>query len=232
MDGLRHGTKRAVGPETLSGIVLGARLLEDPGARFAPLNMRLLYLHRDPRAAGRGAIGSRRLLDRLREQSEDVLIAYAVWGKDEPDQQVPDRYPDDVLREQPFWLWDPDVIIIEGGPFHPGTPLRWRVPKPALERFCAAGGVLIILDADYGLVVAQQELFRAIVDGRLVAIPFAGPISWVEGRAGPVHGFDLEHTAGPSDRTIVCRPELMVIADWLKPASTAWPRSSRITRSS
>lgn len=179
--------------------------------------MRLLYLHSELRSSGRSAIRGRRLLERLRARADEFLVAYAVWGADEDDQSVLDQYPDEVLSESAFRDWRPTVVVLEGGLFEPGDGIHWRVPHGVLHGFCRAGGILVITDVDAPTLRAQRHAYQHVENGKLIAFPFADHVSWISGFRSPVYALDLEHGLG-SDHVIACRPDLMFVEEWLRPA--------------
>jgi WD40 repeat protein len=174
--------------------------------------MRTIYLQRALSLNGRGALGGRRLADRLRESSEAFLLGHLVMEEERAASAHP-VIREDVISEIEMLKLDPDVIFLEGGLFSGGSG-AWRIPEALASEFVEQGGTLIVADVNVNLLRDEQEEYQ-------LAAGFLGAAASYRGR-DPVDGYD-ERSFWKGTRQILCRPGDMVLSDWLRPVYDGIP---------
>ncbi|PWI16211.1 hypothetical protein DI272_20105 [Streptomyces sp. Act143] len=175
--------------------------------------MRTLYLQRSLSMNGRGALGGRVLVDRLRAESEELLLGHLVHPEDKvPPAHSPVRR--DVISETEFLGFAPNVVVMEDGLFT-GRDGFWRIERHLAEEFVADGGTLVVADADRTVLQEQQA-------GYLDAASFLGARpAYLQGR-WPLESVDTKRCWG-SHKQIRCLPEQMYVSDWLRPVYDGIP---------
>jgi hypothetical protein len=174
--------------------------------------MRTIYLQRSLSINGRSALGGRALVDRLRQESGDLLLGAYVF----PEEKVGGLDPQirrDVISEVELLTFAPTVIVIEGGLFS-GKGGAWRVERALAEEFVSSGGTLIVADVDVNALREQRAEYREVSG-------FLGASAQYRGRE-PVLGYD-ERRFWEGNKQILCRPDRMIISDWLRPVYDGIP---------
>src|ERR1044072_6534051 len=142
--------------------------------------MRTIYLQKSLSINGRRALGGRRLVDRFREVSEDLLLGHIVWSEARAITANP-GLEQDIISEVEMLRLNPDVIFLEGG-FFTGKGGGWRVEQELAKDFVEKGGTLIVADVDVNILREQQTEYRNIAG-------FLGAIAAYRDRE-PVLGYD------------------------------------------
>jgi len=131
-----------------------------------------------------------------------------------PDEEA-SKYTDPKIRDDivPYNLikqLDPNLVYIEGGLFVDDKGC-WKIPREKVEELTRAGAVVIVADADHNELTQHKSyyqeassLFLSLVDYGKKDFPH------------PVYGADLS-SFWKGDRQIVCKPEKMIISEWLRP---------------
>jgi TIR domain-containing protein len=172
--------------------------------------MRTLYLQSTLSINGRQSLKGRRLFDRLRNVSDDCLLAHAVSSNPTDDPPADPRIADDVVSHSLLREFDPTVIYVEGGLFATDEG-RWRVPRLLVEDLVTQGTVLVIADADVNALREHKTHYQKA--GTLIrALADYGPHDELD----PEYGAD-ETSFWKGHRQIVCKPSEMVFSKWLRP---------------
>ncbi|MEU6374344.1 toll/interleukin-1 receptor domain-containing protein [Streptomyces sp. NPDC046909] len=175
--------------------------------------MRTVYLQKSLSMNGRGALGGRVLVDRLRAESEDLLLGHVVFREENvPPVDSPIRR--DVISETEFLGFAPNVVVMEGG-LLTGRDGTWRLVRPLAEEFVEDGGTLIVADADFSVLHGQQA-------GYLEAADFLGARATYRAGSWPLVGQDNMRNSG-SQKVIRCLPDRMYVSDWLRPVYDGIP---------
>ena len=174
--------------------------------------MRTIYLQRSLTINGRGALGGRRLVDRLRDVSEDVLVGHMIASEDYA-QRADASVRQDIISEVELIKFAPNVIFLEGG-FFAGSGF-WRIDQDLAREFVERGGALIVADADLN-TLRQQRL------DYYEAVGFLGAAAAYRDKE-PVAGYD-EKSYWRGTKQILCNPEDMIISEWLKPIYEGIPQ--------
>jgi hypothetical protein len=172
--------------------------------------MRTIYLQRMLSINGTGALGGRVLVDRLRDESDDLLLG-AVVNDEETMPGVPDAFRDDVISEVQLLTFDPSVIMMEGGLL---TGERWKIGRDLAEDFVRGGGVLVVADADWNTLNQEAAGYREASGFLGIAVRYRNGM--------PVAGHD-EKRNWRGSKQILCRTDQMVISDWLRPVYDGIP---------
>lgn len=175
--------------------------------------MRTVYLQRSLSLNGRGALGGRVLVDRLRAESEDLLLGHVVYREDRMPGVVPE-IRQDVLSETQFLEFAPDVVVLEEGLFTGQRGDTWRVDRGLAEEFVTGGGTLVVADAGINVLREQRGAYEE-------AAPFLGARAAFRDR-DPLESIDNKRNWG-SNKQILCRPDHMVLSDWLRPVYDGIP---------
>ncbi len=172
--------------------------------------MRTLYLQSSLSINGRESLKGRRLFDRLRDLSDDCLLAHMVASK--PHEKAPSdpRIAEDVVTHSLLRELNPTVICVEGGLFATDEGM-WKVPRPLVEELVARGGVFVIADADVNALGKHKVHYKG-----------AGSLTHAYVSYGSDDDLDPEYGADETSfwkghRQIVCKPSEMVFAKWLRP---------------
>ena len=159
---------------------------------------------------GRNALSGRVLYDRFKDLSDEILLGHLVYD-DEPYSKVTeDDLKQDILSHDLLRQFRPNIIYVEGGLFANEGGL-WKIPRKIAEEFCANGGVLIVADVDQNLLYEQKDQYRE-----------AGSFFKAFAKYGekdsrhPVYASD-ETSYWKGYRQILCKPDKMVLSDWLRP---------------
>ncbi len=116
----------------------------------------------------------------------------------------------DIIANDLIRQFRPNVIYIEGGLFANEDGL-WKIPRKIAEEFCASGGALIVADADQNLLYQQKEQY-AQASSFFKAFARYGE----NDSPHPVYASDaMSYWKGY--RQILCKPDKMVLSDWLRP---------------
>lgn len=102
--------------------------------------MKTLYLQSYLSINGRGALKGRNLYDKLKNLSEECLLAHMISSSEK--QLSNPKMANDVVDHSLFRDFDPTVIYVEGGLFasDDGT---WKVPQSLVEKFVNEGGIFM-----------------------------------------------------------------------------------------
>lgn len=175
------------------------------------MEMRTLYLQRILSVNGRDSLGGRILYDEFRKRSKESLLGHFVTSDEDAATYNDLPVGDDVISYDLFKRLDPNVIYLEGGLFMDGKG-TWRIPRAFAEEFVAAGGVMIVADADANELREKKQ-------------PYADAGTFLQARASyvppdgdePEDGRDEVSNWGGATE-IYCKPERMVVSDWLRTA--------------
>ncbi|MDH6709054.1 hypothetical protein P3T27_005800 [Kitasatospora sp. MAA19] len=173
------------------------------------MTLRTLYLQRMLSVNGRNSLAGRQLFDHLKEISEECLLAHAVLKREDADRFRNGNIANDVISEDLVDQLDPNFIYLEGGLFLDGD--LWRIAQPIAEHFVANGSVLVVADVDINQLHENKAQYRE-------ASTFLGArFDYGQSdRSSPVYGAD-QGSFWLNPRQIVCLPQKMVIAEWLRP---------------
>jgi hypothetical protein len=172
----------------------------------ATMSLRVLYLQRRLSVNGRSAVSGRRLFDALKGVSDDTLLAHMVVEQISKDADP--RMRDDLVSREGFFRLNPNVIFMEGG-FFANDQGTWRVPRSIAEEFVSLGGAMIVADADVNELNFRKEIYRAASDFLGASADYLGENDVADVRD--------DQSFWKSSNQIVCRPEEVVCADWLRP---------------
>src|SRR5260370_21737157 len=161
---------------------------------------------------GRSALGGRALADRLRQESDALLLGALVFGEEAVSGLDP-AMRQDVISEVELVTFGPTVMVLEGGVFS-GRGGAWRVEKALAEEFVSSGGTLVVADVDVNILREQRAEYREVAG-------FLGASAQYRGRE-PVMGYD-ERRFWKGRGQILCRPDRMVISEWLRPVYDGIP---------
>jgi hypothetical protein len=198
-----------------------SRSFRSPTKGYEQLAMRLLYLTAGLRSVGSDYFWGRKLFERLRDRCEtDPLLAYAVWADawTESGDIYEDRWANQIVSEQAFRAFAPDVIVIEGGMFEGGSG-RWRIPPDLLRQTIARGGVVIAADNSRS-IFEDDACWEALhsADGRqLTGVAPRRDRLYEEMTGGRVQYLGDPDNTGRYG-ALICHPERMILpADWVMP---------------
>ena len=172
--------------------------------------MRTIYLQQYLSINGRNALAGRVLFDRLKELSEETLLGHVIYEDEMFSKVTNSAVRQDIISHTLLRQLRPDLVYVEGGLFADEEGL-WRIPRAIAEEICAAGGVIIVADVEHNRLYRHKEHYRA-----------AGSFFKAYARYGeddsphPVYASD-QVSCWKGDRQIVCRPEKMVLDEWLRP---------------
>ncbi len=174
------------------------------------MKLRTIYLQRHLSMNGRNALSGRVLFDRFKELSEEVLLGHLVCDDAFFSRVTDNLLRQDIISHSLLRQFRPDVVYVEGGLFVSGDG-TWRIPMGVADEVCANGGVIIVADVDQTLLSWQKEHYWE-----------AGRFFNVVARYGkgesedPVYASD-EVSFWRGHNQIVCKPEKMVLSEWLRP---------------
>jgi hypothetical protein len=170
--------------------------------------VKTLYLQRALSSAGQESLAGRLLADRMRDLSDNFVLSHVV----RPEETSDPRYAQDVVSTAALQASGPDLIYVEGGfGYSHNVP---RVPLVVVNALVQQGCVLIIADVDLNRALHERDMYQAIRSMTGATIDYG---SDPDRNPDPVYGIDkTSYWEFPSN--IVCRPERMLISDWLEPA--------------
>lgn len=179
--------------------------------------MRTLYLQRMPSLIGREAFSGRKLFDQFKAVSEESLLSFAVIDDEEAQKTHPNA-KSDFLSLMHFVRFDPDVIYIEGGLFYRyGDDWRWRIPRPLLEKCVMQSSVVLVADIDRNKLREEKALYLEAGDFLGTYAQYSVSHLGEVDSDHPVYGIDETHNWKGSSQNIICKPERMLISDWIRP---------------
>lgn len=167
--------------------------------------MRCIYLQNSLSMNGRDSLRGRKLYDEFKKQGE-TLLKYVIVSQESARQYNP-AVMGDVIPEVTFLEFNPDLLFIESGLFT-GSDGTWKVDQRIAQEFVEAGGVVIVSDVDLNLLRTQREAYKS-------AVGFIGAGAAYRG-AEPVGGYDEVRYWG-GNKQILCKPDEMVLSNWLRP---------------
>lgn len=176
------------------------------------MRMRTVYLQRMLSINGRNALGGRVLLDRLRTESEDLVLAHMV----DLEEHIPGMSAavrQDVLSETEFLRFAPTVVVLEEGLFT-GEAGGWRIARELAEEFVTGGGTLVVADVSWNILQRQRSAYRE-------ASLFLGATAAYRGQE-PLESIDNRRN-WDSNKQIRCLPDRMITSDWLRPVYDGIP---------
>jgi len=177
------------------------------------VSLRTLYLKSYPSINGRNSLKGRKLYDRLKEISEDCLMGYMVLSDEEAAEFSHPHIRNDILSYTLVKRLDPNLIYIEGGLFDEGGIFqgKWRITRSIAEELVASGAVMIVADVDVNRFHSHKPFYKDAMFFLQVSADYG-----VHDGNGPIHGSDqVSYWEGYYQ--IVCKPEKMVVSDWLRP---------------
>jgi len=167
-------------------------------------NRRLLHLTRQPSTTDWG-FSCRRLINEFEEQGYDVQVRWAFTPDIAKLAATDPQYKNDMFDEDFFRAFEPDLIMVEGGPWSDPQQGTWRMPQDLAVEFVDNGGVLIALHAN-----SRFQYEEVVKD-----LPFFGGAAPEDGRILQIRD---EVSYSESDGRIVAHPDRMVIDASLSPA--------------
>jgi hypothetical protein len=174
------------------------------------MKLRTIYLQQSLSVVGRNALAGRVLFDRFKELSEEILLGHIVYDDDTFSKVTDASLRRDIISRSLLRQFRPDVVYLEGGLFA-NTEGLWRIPTDVADEVCANGGVIIVADVEHNDLYQHKQYYRE-----------AGQFFKALAKYGE---HDSQHPVYASDevsfwkgyRQIVCKPEKMVLSEWLRP---------------
>jgi hypothetical protein len=160
---------------------------------------------------GRDSLAGRQLYDRLGKLSEDCLLGHMVLPTEEASKVSDPRIGNDIIPHDLLVRFDPNLIYVEGGLFA-GVEGEWRIPRPMAEKCVRDGAIMIVLDVDYNRLGNQKMHYKEATSFFQVSIDYG-----LHDDDEPVYGADLISNWGGGSHEIVCKPDKMIISEWLRP---------------
>jgi hypothetical protein len=178
--------------------------------------LRTIYLQRYLSINGRRALSGRALFDRFKEMSEEILLGHAIYDDEAFSKIAEPALKQDVVNHSLVRDFRPDVIYVEGGLFA-NDEGAWKVPREIADEVCSNGGVIIVADVDHNLLYQQKKHY-------IEAGPFFKALAMYgkQNPEEPVYGLD-ETSFWKGYRQILCKPEKMVLHEWIKPVYSGIP---------
>ena len=178
-------------------------------AKGRTMTMRTIYLQQYLSVNGRNALSGRVLFDKFKELSEEILLGHMICDDEVFSKITEPALKQDIVCHALVREFRPDVIYMEGGLFadDKGT---WRIPKQIADEVCANAGVIIVADVEHNRLYGQKDHYLE-----------AGQFF----KAFAAYGKDDEDLVYASDETsfwkgyrqILCKPEKMILSDWIRP---------------
>jgi hypothetical protein len=174
------------------------------------MTLRTLYLQEVLSIGGRHSLIGRQLYDEFRRISEECLLGHIVLPSEETSKFSDPQLQKDVISYDLFKRLDPNLVYLEGGLFanHKGL---WRIPRPLAEELVTAGAVIIVADADVNELRHHKPHYEEASTFLKASANYG-----VRDDPDPVYGAD-QTSFWRGHRQIVCKPEKMIISEWLRP---------------
>lgn len=174
------------------------------------MKLRAIYLQQYLSVNGRNALSGRVLFDKFKELSDDILLGHSVIADDKFSNFTKPEVKNDLISFSIVRKFKPNVIFLEGGLFSDdkGT---WRLPREIAIEVLEYGCAIIVADVEMNRLYQQKEHYREAGDF------FNALASYGENDSShPVYGTDTSRF-WKGERQILCKPEKMIISEWLRP---------------
>jgi hypothetical protein len=169
---------------------------------------RLLHLTTLWSGVGRGGFRARALIERFQSEGWEVLVRY-MFVEDRPAAIAKNpALESDATDAAELDSFRPTVVLSEGGLLAAETR-DWKMPAKIAVDYVESGGVFLVLDAGRHVFGDQPGLAgETAFFGARVRPTDSGSIRYLRDEASNFgHGSNL-----------LCRPENMVVDEWLRPA--------------
>jgi TIR domain len=174
------------------------------------MKLRTIYLQSMLSINGRDALSGRVLFDKFKNVSDEVLLGHAIWDDEAHSKLTDSTLRRDLLSYSLVREFQPNVVYIEGGLFANPDGI-WKIPQDIADEVCENGGVVIVADVEHNQLYQFKQHYRK-----------AGKFFNVSARYGagddenPVYAAD-EKSFWKGYRQIICKPEKMILSEWLRP---------------
>ena len=169
------------------------------------MKFRTIYLQKRLSINGRNALAGRKLFDKFKELSEEIILCYCIFNDDQYAKLKEVEVKRDIISYSILREFKPNIIYLEGGLFL-GNQGTWRLPKDIALEVTSYGCSIIIADVDSNEFMDNKKHYRE-------AASFLNASAMYH---VPVYGVDSTRY-WKGQRQILCKPEKMVISDWLRP---------------
>jgi len=167
---------------------------------------------RDLAFNGRDSFAGRKFVGQLRSESWQVRVGHLAWPADRV-ARADERVRDDILSIDELNEFQPHCVFFEEGALASGK-LEFKIPVDWLTSYVRAGGVLIVEGLDRGYFESSQPTEALNAEKLFLQLVLADGLD-SEPMAPPYIRDEVSNDGHPVN--IICRPQAMIAADWLRP---------------
>ena len=178
------------------------------------MKFRTIYLQKRLSITGRNALVGRALFDKFKELSEEIILCHCIFNDDQYANFKELEVKRDILSYSIVREFKPNIIYLEGGLFldRKGT---WRIPKDIALEVMDYGCSIVIADVDSNEFMDNKEHYRNASSFLNATALYHVALYGINDSKFPVYGLDATRN-WKGQRQILCKPEKMIISDWLR----------------